>query len=152
MHPFLYRKGDRLAEIIGGPAPGFYPVRSSRHHLYPKDRKDVTGTSRERFILKLWEHKHFYGWNSLFQFNYCHGSKKRRFELTIDEIITLMATEHPFIVSRVGSRAWKVLFKDKNLSDACSLLCRMLSIKFNYRCKSDLHPKVVYVLSVRQAA
>lgn len=133
IHPFLYSPGNgqlpsREAEFY----TNCKPVKANRHHLYPRNRTDVTGINKEKFILRLWEYKHFRGWNSLFQFCYYENNCKKCSELTIDEILTLMAIKHPFIANKVGSREWKILFKKKNLQQAFELLCRMLSWKFDY--------------------
>jgi hypothetical protein len=119
----------------------YTPVRMSRHHLYPKDRTSQQGP-HSNIVLKIWCYKHFYGWNSLFQFFYKEHGKTIHSEFTIDEIITLMIERHPFIVNKVGSPPWKVVFKNKGIEEAIDLLCRTLSMKFNRPPAHVLHEKV----------
>ena len=111
------------------PNIGLDSVNMTRHHLYPKNRKDVD-IKKEKYILKLWAHRHFFGWNRLFHFDYIENRKMIHSELTIDEIIYCMVTRHSFIMDKIGSIPWKLIFGNKNIEDAIDLLCRMLSIKF----------------------
>lgn len=152
-HPFLYTDGRSI--IVSAkeyPVIGLNRVKSNRHHLYPKNRDDIPAKHKEPFLLRLWEYKHFQGWNQLFQFSYIENNKKHWSELTIDEIITLMAIHHPFITQKVGTQPWKILFKDKTLDDACDLLCRMLSRKFNYAPQRIFPKKITFVKEYRLAA
>lgn len=137
VHPYLFTDGKKIfkhkkSQRHSNPPIGLKPVLTNRHHLYPKDREKIEGINKEKFLLRLWEHKHFLGWNKLFQFCYLdkHGCKKT-YELTIDEIITHMIKEDPFMLKRVGTPAWKILFGEKKLYEAAELLCRMLYLKFN---------------------
>lgn len=139
-HPFLVvnnkydvQKKKELKEEIAKIL--YTPVHLSRHHLYPKDRTGRQGPYSS-ITLRIWCYKHFFGWNSLFQFFYKENGHTVHTELTIDEIITAMIERHPFIMERVGTPPWKVVFKEKGIEDAIDLLCRMLSMKFN---RSHLH-------------
>ncbi|MDE2030954.1 MAG: hypothetical protein KGI58_01695 [Patescibacteria group bacterium] len=132
-HPFLYTNGKDTYNIKHMPVIGLDRVKANRHHLYPKKCEDIPEINKEKFLLRLWEYKHFQGWNILFQFCYLENGIKKNSELTIDEIITLMIIKHPFITKKVGSKAWKILFKENNLNQACDILCRMLAWKFNHK-------------------
>lgn len=152
LHPYLHTDGKEVfTHTISSSGNPLLPVRATRHHLYPRDRSDVKGVDRERFILRLWGYKHFNGWNHLFQFCFTERGIRTCHELTIDEIITLMIIRHPFITNKVGSKPWKILFKEKTLEDATDLLCRMLAWKFNYQWQ-EIFPKKITLLPVSQAA
>lgn len=129
----------------------YQPVHMSRHHLYPRDRTGRQGPD-SNITLKIWCYKHFFGWNSLFQFFYKEHGRTFHSELTIDEIITCMIIRHPFIMSKVGTRAWKVVFKEKGIEQAIDLLCRMLSMKFNRAHKQIVHEKIHIAIPKKIAA
>lgn len=150
LHPFLYTNQKEVFHKKEVPVLGLVPVRANRHHLYPKDREEIPGINKEKFLLKLWEYKHFNGWNYLFKFSYMENGEKKCTELIIDEIITLMIIKHPFITDQVGSKAWKILFKNKTLDQALDLLCRMLAWKFNHKWKEVFPIKID--LAVKKAA
>ncbi len=150
-HPFLYTDSKkRVYNRKHYPVIGLVRERANRHHLYPKDRVDIKGINKEKFLLRLWEHRHFKGWNPLFQFCYMENGKIKCSELTIDEIITLMVMRHSFIVNKVGTEPWKILFREKNLTEALDLLCRMLAFKFN-NTWSFVFPKNIKA-AIKQAA
>ena len=155
-HPFLMvdsKYNTEHKEKIKPEIKGilYEPVKISRHHLYPKDRTGGQGRY-SNITLKIWCYKHFYGWNSLFQFFYKDNGKTIHSELTIDEIITLMILKHSFIVDKIGTKPWKVLFKEKNLEQATDLLCRMLSIKFNRHHEYIIHEKINVAIPKKIAA
>lgn len=150
VHPYLYTNGREIFSIKHMPVIGLEPVRATRHHLYPRERCDLPGVNKEQFLLSLWGYRHFNGWNKLFQFSYMENGTKERSELTIDEIITLMAIRHPFITEKVGTAPWKVLFRNLDLDGALDLLCRMLAMKFNYQWQQTF-PKQI-TCAVRKAA
>ncbi len=129
----------------------YQKVHMSRHHLYPKDRTARKGPY-SNITLKMWCYKHFFGWNSLFQFFYKENGKTIHTELTIDEIITCMIIHHPFIMDKVGTRPWKVLFKDKEVEEVIDLLCRMLSMKFNRELEYTVHQKIDVAIPKKMAA
>lgn len=145
-HPFLIvdnkynvrNKKDtnpQLASIL------FIPVKMSRHHLYPKERTGRQGPD-SNVVLKMWCYKHFYGWNFLFQFFYRENGHTVHTELTIDEIITAMIERRAFIMEKVGTPPWKVLFKNKGIEEVIDLLCRMLCIKVNRSYTHIVHKKI----------
>jgi len=150
-HPFLYTNGKELFSKKEIPVIGLVPVKANRHHLYPRDRGDIPGVNKEKFLLRLWEYKHFQGWNHLFQFCFIENGVKKCSELTIDEIITLMAIKHRFITHKVGSRPWVILFGKKDLDEALDLLCRMLAWKFNYQWQK-VFPKKINIAIIKIAA
>jgi hypothetical protein len=147
-HPFLYTDRCKTFDKRKTTVAGLVEVRSNRHHLYPRSRTDI-GENCERFVLNLWQHKHFCGWNKLFQFSYEKGGIIKQSELTIDEIIELMINKDPFITRQIGSPAWKLVFKNKGLNGALDLLCRALSIKFNYRVREKRATKVIFLNPIR---
>lgn len=149
-HPYLYTDGKSYFNKNLIPVIGLNSVALTRHHLYPKDRKDLI-INKERYLLNIWGHKHFFGWNNLFQFSYFEGNSKIHTELTIDEIITLMIERHIFIVRKVGSKAWNTLFGSKTLDQALDLLLRMLSMKFNHRPMYVVHEKINFATSLEAA-
>ncbi|HWA32307.1 MAG TPA: hypothetical protein VG694_02570 [Candidatus Paceibacterota bacterium] len=151
VHPYLFTDGRKILSKKNCPVVGLEPVRSTRHHLYPKDRGDIPAVNKEKFLLRLWGYKHFQGWNPLFQFCFVEDGAKHCSELTIDEIITLMAIKHPFIVNKVGSKPWKILFGEKELEDALDLLCRMLAWKFNYKWQKCFPKKITLVAATLAA-
>ncbi|MBP9715045.1 MAG: hypothetical protein KBD52_00965 [Candidatus Pacebacteria bacterium] len=155
VHPYLFTDGKKIykhkkSQLRSNPPIGLRPVLTNRHHLYPKDREEIEGINKEKFMLRLWEYKHSLGWNMLFQFAYEEDGRKFHHELIIDEIITLMIIEHPFMTSQVGSPAWKILFGNKKLHEARDILCRMLYFKFKKQWKHVVSEKVN--LAVRKAA
>jgi hypothetical protein len=141
-NPFLFTDGKEIFHKKKVPVIGLTQVESNRHHLYPKDRGLIPGVNKEKFLLRMWEYKHFKGWNVLFQFSYKEEGQTKTSELTIDEIITLMSINHWFVEDKVGTNAWKILFGEKNLNEALDLLCRMLAIKFNYQWQKTF-PKAI---------
>jgi hypothetical protein len=153
-HPFLFRCGKQIVRIPAGsvPAPGLVPIQSTRHHLYPKHRKDIKDINKERFKLRLWEHRHGY-WNQLFQFCYqTPGSKhKHCSELSIDDIIVMLICRHPFILQKSRTTAWKLLFGNKNLEEVIDLLCRALSFKYNAPVRRERYKETSYPETVRYA-
>ena len=152
LHPFLFRnkKGEIVFSKTKVLTKGLTQIKGNRHHLYPKQREDIPGINKEKFLLRIWDYKHFQGWNQLFQFCFKENGKNRCSELTIDEILTLMAVRHRFITEKVGTKPWKILFGEKNLDDAFNLLCRLLAIKFNYQWQKIFPKKITLV--VKQAA
>lgn len=153
LHPFLWTNTSQsiLYNVKNTPVIGLYRVRANRHHLYPKSRIDFNGINKEKYLLRLWEYKHFRGWNPLFQFCYEENGTVVCSELVIDEIITLMIIKHPYITRQVGSKAWKILFGDKNLDQALDLLCRMLAIKFNRKWEK-VYPNKIELVVLKDAA
>ena len=155
-HPFLIvdnsysaRHKRDLSPVVASIL--YHPVHMSCHHLYPKARTD--GQGKECHItLKIWCYKHFYGWNNLFQFFYKENGKTIHSELTIDEIITCMVTRHPFIMEKVGSIPWQIVFKDKNIEQAINLLCRMLYMKLNRAHIYVVHRKIDIAIPKKIAA
>lgn len=146
-HPFLFTDEINIFDSRKFPVIGLRPVVTNRHHLYPKNREHFEGINKNKFLLRIWEYKHFYGWNRLFQF--CYVDKKgykKSYELVIDEIITLMIINHPFITSQVGSPAWKILFGNKKLHEARDILCRMLYLKFKRQWRHTFCYRVNFVL------
>jgi hypothetical protein len=129
-HPFLVTDGRNFFHKNSNMAIGLDKVYITRHHLYPKDRKDLVEVAKENFILKIWSHKHFFGWNRLFQFCYKELGREIHTELTIDEIVTMMIEKHWFITKKVGTKAWKIVFKEKTIDEAIDLLCRLISRKY----------------------
>lgn len=151
MHPFLFMDELHIFDKRKVPVIGLNPVFTNRHHLYPKNREHFKGINKSKFLLRIWEHKHFLGWNKLFQFCYLDkNGHKKGFELIIDEIITHMIQEDPYMTSRVGTPAWKILFGKKKLHEAAELLCRMLSIKFQRQWRHKVCHKIHW--EVRKAA
>lgn len=145
-HPFLLVNNKYHVIQRGSTTPEiesllYLPVHLSRHHLYPKNRTGGEGP-HSATTLKLWCYKHFFGWNNLFQFFYKENGQTIHSELTIDEIITCMIVEHPFITNKVGTPPWKALFGEKNLEEALDLLCRMLSMKLNRTFLHVVHVKI----------
>lgn len=153
IHPFLYTNGKEVFSRKTSPAIGLEPVRTTFHHLYPKKRVDISKDNecnKKKFLLRIWEHKHFYGWNKLFQFFIKEENKC--YELTIDEIITLMVVRHRIIEEKVGTRPWKILFGNKSVDEALDILCRMLAMKFNYQWQHSFPVKIKFVTIIKQAA
>lgn len=147
-HPFLVVNSKytivKHKKHINSEIPNilYIPAKMSRHHLYPKDRSDQKGPY-SNITIKIWCFKHFYGWNNLFQFFYeGENGEILPSELTIDEIITLMIERHPFIMNKIGSPPWKIVFKNKDIEEAIDLLCRTVSMKFNRPHLHVVHEKV----------
>ncbi|MDQ5954962.1 MAG: hypothetical protein QG583_890, partial [Patescibacteria group bacterium] len=67
MHPFLFMDELHIFDKRKVPVIGLNPVFTNRHHLYPKNREHFKGINKSKFLLRIWEHKHFLGWNKLFQ-------------------------------------------------------------------------------------
>lgn len=149
VHPFLYFIGTELPSKDARLSVNRKEVYANRHHLFPRSRKDIPKKEKEGFVLRLWEYKHASGWNQLFQFRYFENNQIKYFELTIDEIITLMAAKHPFIVEKVGTKPWKILFKDKTLKQASELLCRMLEWKLDRQWRKIFPKKIDFYYKKR---
>lgn len=145
-HPFLLTDGRKIFHKNSCPSIGLDKVCMTKHHLYPKDRKDIL-IAKENFILKIWCYKHFFGWNRLFQFCYKENNLKIHTELSIDEILTLMIERHRFITDKIGTDAWKIVFKDRNIEQAIDLLCRLISIKFNIEPKKVKNSKIEFAIT-----
>lgn len=134
-HPFLLTRGKTIVHKKSIPSNEVQTILYEKshltiHHLFPRARTNVPSTYKNH-TLRLWSHKHFLGWNTLFQFKYRDDYNTEHFsELTIDEIITCIYMRHPFITLKIGTKAWNIVFKNKTLTEARMLLERFILIKF----------------------
>lgn len=146
IHPFLFTDGKSVFRKDLSTDKS-RPVRISRHHLYPRAGENIKGVDKEKFILRMWHFKHCSGWNKLFQYNYTHKNSKKTSKLNIEEVLTLMQCWHPFILGKIGTPEWKIVFKERNLQEAFELLCRFLSMKFHIRWKHRFPTRIKLLIS-----
>lgn len=154
LHPFKRTAGNVVLNTFVDPGAkiGTDPVFSTFHHLYPQDRDDVPHSiDKHAFVLNIWSHKHFMGWNKLFFIRICTNAKLKKYktmELTIEEVLCLMLIKHKYIKDKVGTEPWNILFgKNKSLNDATDLLLRLFYIK---EMKNNLSVKKEDLLNKRK--